>query len=321
MLPKDLKKRAEFLKNQFWIAMGDIAMAQIAAPRILRDIKEVIAQYGFAVVLCASAKSQWTTWDAIIKFAPEILTPEELAKIIFFNMDDYLGLSLESGQGFGFNLIKKLTKPLGVPSENIYFFDPMIGFPIAQALREEILNEHPDSRVIAGLTQALKDDLEPEIARLTAVLLKYGGFFHVVIGGIGEQDRYPHVAFNESGSSFSPRDPIIKIVRLPKWCMIQQVHDGAFPTPQDVPPIAITWSLWIILRALKSLHIIVPYSSKQKSVRAWLDFKAITEKAPALGLWLDGVHPKVRGYLDNESAELSEVAQHILELEGYSTPV
>lgn len=319
MLPKDLKERAEFLRNQILIAKNDVVMGQIAAQRISRDIKEAIAQYGFAVVLCASAKSQWTTWEAIIKYAPEILTPEELAKIIFFNMDDYLGLSPGSGQGFGFKLIEELIGPLGISRNNVYFFNPMIGFSIAKALREEILNEHPDSRVIAGLTQALKDKLEPEIARLTEALTRYGGNFHVVIGGIGEQDKYPHVAFNESGSSFFPRDPIIKIVQLPKWCIMQQVHDGAFPTPQDVPPIAITWSLWIILRALKSLHIIVPYKSKQKSVRAWLDFKRISEKAPALGLWLDGVHPKVRGYLDSESAELSEVAQHIVHLEGYCT--
>jgi glucosamine-6-phosphate deaminase len=113
--------------------------------------------------------------------------------------------------------------------------------------------------------------------------------------GIGENG---HLAFNDPPADFQTEEPYL-VVELDEACRQQQVNEGWFAKPEEVPSRAISMSVRQILRA-KEIIAVVPDARKAKAVKACLEGE-ISPLAPASIL---REHPNTTIYLDRDSASL-----------------
>lgn len=115
----------------------------------------------------------------------------------------------------------------------------------------------------------------------------------VVCMGIGENG---HIAFNDPPvADFN--DPLaVKTVQLDEICRMQQVHDGCFPTLENVPKYAVTLTVPALLRA-KHLICTVPAPTKANAVKAMLE-GPYGENCPATALRKHGC---AKMFLDADS--------------------
>jgi glucosamine-6-phosphate deaminase len=112
--------------------------------------------------------------------------------------------------------------------------------------------------------------------------------------GIGENG---HLAFNDPGVA-DFRDPReMKVVTLDSACRRQQVAEGWFPTPEEVPERALTLTIPTVFRIPKVI-VSVPGERKAQIVRRTLQ-DPISERCPATIL---RTHPDAMLFLDAESA-------------------
>ena len=120
----------------------------------------------------------------------------------------------------------------------------------------------------------------------------------VVFMGIGENG---HIAFNDPDVADFHDKKYVKTVKLDDVCRMQQVHDGCFPTFDDVPKQAFTVTIPGLMAA--AYHFcIVPTKLKAPAVKNMLE-GPVSEKCPASILQ---TRPQARLYLDADSASLLE---------------
>jgi glucosamine-6-phosphate deaminase len=177
-----------------------------------------------------------------------------------FHMDEYIGISESHPASFRRYLRERLTQrvPLGK------FFG--------------IEGDAPDpERVCSGYAELLKA-AEPKLCLL----------------GIGENG---HLAFNDPAEA-DFQDPLdVKIVELDAVCKQQQVAEGWFSGPDDVPSRAITLTVPALLRVPR-LIVSVPGPRKAAIIRRTLQDPI----APACPATILRRHPDVTIYLDRDSA-------------------
>ena len=183
----------------------------------------------------------------------------DFSRINAFHMDEYVGLSLEREQSF------------------------------ARYLCDHVFSHAPFRSV--NYIPAL--DAEKGCAEYTALLQKFPP--DVVLMGIGENG---HIAFNDPPvADFA--DPLtIKKVALDAICRMQQVHDGCFPTLEDVPKYALTLTVPTLMSA-KHLICTVPAPTKAAAVKAMLT-GPYGEVCPATAL---RKHAGAQMFLDADSAK------------------
>ena len=118
--------------------------------------------------------------------------------------------------------------------------------------------------------------------------------FDIMCLGIGENG---HIAFNDPGvADFN--DPLrIKLAKLDDVCRMQQVHDGCFPTFDDVPEYAYTLTVPQMVSA-KYMFCVVPAATKADAVYNTLHL-GITDQCPATIL---RTHENAVLYCDMDSA-------------------
>ncbi|HVY95226.1 MAG TPA: glucosamine-6-phosphate deaminase [Bryobacteraceae bacterium] len=156
-------------------------------------------------------------------------------------------------------------------------------------LREHIFDQvHP--RVFNPI-QGETVDTQAECRRYGALLPKGG--FDIALLGIGENG---HLAFNDPPCNFEDPEPI-KIVTLDEACRVQQVHDGAFATLDDVPRQAFSLTVPTLIAA-HELFVMVPGPAKAAAVRASVE-GPVTNQCPASIL---RQHPRAELFLDRDSA-------------------
>jgi glucosamine-6-phosphate deaminase len=187
-------------------------------------------------------------------------------RVVAFHLDEYVGLSPDVPQSFAW-----------------------------------FLNDRLFGKVKPGVTHffnGLAPDLEAECRRYAA--LYDAAPIDIMCNGIGENG---HMAFNDPPyADFA--DPLTaKVVTLDERSRQQQVHDGFFPTIDDVPRQALTLTIPAIVRA-HSIHCIVPGAAKAEAVRDTL-LGPVTESCPATILRR---HPAAVLYLDPNSAALWQAA-------------
>jgi len=109
---------------------------------------------------------------------------------------------------------------------------------------------------------AANSDFEGECERFSALLLKYP--LDIACLGIGENG---HLAYNEPhvADFFDPK--LAKIVYIDEKSQAQAVHDGVFPSIEDVPKAAVTVTIPAMLRA-EYLSVVVPTKYKQNAIKA-----------------------------------------------------
>lgn len=117
----------------------------------------------------------------------------------------------------------------------------------------------------------------------------------VAFVGIGENG---HLAFNDPPANFDTEEPYL-VVQLDDACRRQQVGEGWFANPSEVPQQAISMSIRQILKS-KEIICIVPDARKAQAVKACLEGE-ISPLSPASIL---RTHPDTTVYLDRESARL-----------------
>lgn len=116
--------------------------------------------------------------------------------------------------------------------------------------------------------------------------------------GIGEN---AHIAFNDPPADFETEEPYI-VVNLNDTCKKQQVGEGWFATPDDVPKQAVSMSVKQILKC-KSIISCVPYAVKADAVYKTVSGE-LSNLAPATIL---KTHPDFTLYIDHESAKKLEL--------------
>ena len=121
----------------------------------------------------------------------------------------------------------------------------------------------------------------------------------IVFLGIGENG---HIAFNDPAEAKFNDEKIIKVVNLDEVCRLQQVHDGAFKTLDEVPHQATTLTIPTLMSATY-LICSVPGSAKAQAVYNTIN-APISEKVPAT---IMRRHQNVALFLDKESASLLEI--------------
>lgn len=135
-------------------------------------------------------------------------------------------------------------------------------------------------------------DIKENIAKLSAVVKEKP--IDVGVIGIGENG---HIAFNDPPANFNTTDPYI-VVELDDRAKQQQVNEGWYATPNDVPKTAISMTPKQIM-ACKHIVSAIPYAVKAEAV-----YNAIT--SPKVDPMFPGsilkTHPDWNIYLDKESA-------------------
>lgn len=177
--------------------------------------------------------------------------------------------------------------------------DEYIGLPSdSDATFAAFLNRAIFSKVPFAAVHLMKDYYaggDPVLA-YTALLEKHP--LDIVFLGIGENG---HIAFNDPGIA-DFEDPLsMKVVALDDKSRQQQVHDGCFPTLEDVPKQAYTLTIPVILSAALR-YCIVPNRLKAPAVKAALE-GPVTEECPASILQKA---PGTYMYIDKEAAMLLE---------------
>lgn len=151
----------------------------------------------------------------------------DFSRINALQMDEYIGLPAGSPQSFGHYLDEHLFG--NIPFRSVQYINTAMDADSMCARYRQILKQYP-----------------PDIVFL----------------GIGENG---HIAFNDPHvADFS--DPfMVKTVSLDEVCRQQQVNDGCFAAPRDVPTHAVTLTIPAMMGA-KTLVCTVPAASKAKAV-------------------------------------------------------
>jgi glucosamine-6-phosphate deaminase len=151
--------------------------------------------------------------------------------VVVFHMDEYLGVGPTHPAGFQRWIRERIVSPAQ---------------PCAAHYIDGLADPVDECRRYAGLLQSHPLDL--------------------CCLGIGENG---HLAFNDPPvADFD--DPVdVKVVALDSDCRLQQVHEGHFPTVDDVPTHAITVTIPALLRA-RAVIAVVPEARKADPVRAAL---------------------------------------------------
>ncbi len=140
-------------------------------------------------------------------------------------------------------------------------------------------------------------DTTATIAQLNAILAERP--VDVGLIGIGEN---AHIAFNDPPADFDAQDPYI-VVTLNDTCKAQQVREGWFPAPGDVPEQAISMSVRQIMRC-RAILSCVPYAVKAQAVYDTLS----GSRSPMVPATILKDHPDATLYLDTDSAALCDTA-------------
>jgi len=183
----------------------------------------------------------------------------DFSRINAFHMDEYAGLSIDDEQSFARYLNDHIFSKAPFASVN---FIPAKGDP------DEACEKY------AALLREFKPD--------------------IVLMGIGENG---HIAFNDPPVADFNDPKMIKKVELDDICRMQQVHDGCFPTFDDVPKYALTLTVPTLMSA-EYLICTVPASTKANAVKAMLEGE-YGEVCPATAL---RKHNGAKMFLDKDSA-------------------
>ena len=151
---------------------------------------------------------------------------------------------------------------------NAYHMDEYIGLPHGDSrtfgyyLNEHVFGKLPFRTV--NLIDGSAKDIDAERSRYAKLL--QDNPCDIVMMGIGENG---HIAFNDPGVADFNDPEVIKVAKLDEVCRMQQVHDGCFPTLDDVPTHALTLTCPTLVGA-KYQFCVVPTDKKANAVKHML---------------------------------------------------
>ena len=185
----------------------------------------------------------------------------DFSKVNAYHMDEYAGLSIEDEQSFARYLNDHIFSL--APFASVNYLPAKLDADEACEAYSELLRKNPPD---------------------------------VVCMGIGENG---HIAFNDPPVADFHDTKLVKKVELDDICRMQQVHDGCFPTFDDVPKYALTLTVPALTSA-SHLICTVPAPTKANAVKAMLEGE-YGEVCPATAL---RKHKGAAMFLDKDSAAL-----------------
>lgn len=214
-----------------------LSMGRSAALDVVQKIHDILNKKDELNMVFAAAPSQNEFLEALIS-EPTI----DWSRINAFHMDEYIGLSSDSSQSFGFFLKERIFGK--VPFKNVYYID-------GKAV-----------------------DTDKECIRYSKLLSE--NQIDIVCLGIGENG---HIAFNDPHVADFNDPKLIKVVDLDEECRLQQVHDECFVDINDVPNHAYTLTVPLLVSAT-DMFCIVPGKTKSGAVKNAI-FSPVSERCPA----------------------------------------
>ncbi len=119
--------------------------------------------------------------------------------------------------------------------------------------------------------QMTKDHFEQECERYTRLLSERT--IDITCMGIGENG---HIAFNDPHVADFNDKAWMKVVDLAPQCRLQQVHDGCFPSLNEVPHQAFTLTIPVLMSSTYTFCI-VPATTKAQAIYNTL-YAPVSEK-------------------------------------------
>lgn len=180
---------------------------------------------------------------------------------------------------------------------NAFHMDEYVGLPVGSEgsftnfLNQAVFDQLP-FKAVYRLNGAAPDP-QQECERYTALLKAHP--IDAVFMGVGENG---HIAFNDPPVANFNDPATVKIVELDDICRTQQVHDGCFPTFDDVPTHAFTLTCPTLFSGGR-LFCMVPAPTKAAAIKQML-LGEIETACPASIL---RTHPNATLYLDADSAK------------------
>lgn len=193
---------------------------------------------------------------------------------------------------------------------DMFHLDEYIGLPITHpASFRKYLTDRFTSRVPLRSVHFVEaeGDIGAALAKLNAEIKKAP--IDVGLIGIGENG---HIAFNDPPADFFTLDPYI-VVNLNDTCKRQQVGEGWFATPADVPAQAVSMSVHHIMMC-RSVISVVPKAVKADAIRKTFS-SSVCPEVPATMLKM---HPDWNLYLETVSAagiDRTALSEYITEQE------
>lgn len=184
----------------------------------------------------------------------------EWPQVRVFHMDEYIGIEPNHPASF----------PRFLRQHFLDFIQPRAFYPMPS---------QPDD--LAAACTAYADLLRQHPVDLVAM-------------GWGENG---HIAFNDPPDAHFNDPAWVKVVTLAEASRRQQVHEGHFPTLDDVPTQALTMTIPALL-ASESILCIVPEARKASAVRACLTEPVSADRPGSILRTVD----HARLYLDRESS-------------------
>ena len=241
---------------------GRAEMGAAAADHAAGRIRAILSASAQARVIFAAAASQG-------EFLDELARAEGIdwSRVVAFHLDEYVGLELGDERSFG------------------------------EWLQRRIWSRVRPGRVELLDGGAAAKDPDEECNRYGR-LLEDGGIDLALIG-IGENG---HLAFNDPHIADFDDPLVVKPVEIDDTSRRQQVRDGAFPSFDAVPRLAMTVTMSTIL-ASRAISVVVPGAQKATAVARTLD-GPIETACPASALRR---HPDAVMFVDE--AAISEVSR------------
>jgi glucosamine-6-phosphate deaminase len=184
--------------------------------------------------------------------------PIDWSKVEVFHLDEYIGIGADHKASFQKYLRERFVEKLN-PGKMHY---------------------------ISG-----EGDVAATIAAITAEVTKAPVDLGMI--GIGENG---HLAFNDPPADFDTQASFI-VVTLNDTCKAQQVREGWFPSPEEMPPTAITMTVSQILKCTTIISV-MPYPVKAEAIYQTVR-QDVNNMLPATKL---KEHSDVTIYLDKDSA-------------------
>ena len=204
-------------------ALGDAAARDAA-----EIINQAINERGAAFVIAATGASQFQFLDALVQ------EKIDWAKVVFFHLDEYVGLSESHPASFRSYLKERLVSRIHPTA--FHFLDGEAG------------------------------DVYQECRRVGELIAQQT--IDVAFVGIGENG---HLAFNDPPADFETEAPYL-VVNLDEACRRQQVGEGWFRSIAEVPAQAISMSIKQILKS-RNIVCIVPDQRKARAVKASVELE------------------------------------------------
>jgi glucosamine-6-phosphate deaminase len=231
-----------------------------AAQAVAESIAACQRARGTACVVFAAAPSQ-------DEFMAGLVADKDVdwSHVVAFHMDEYLGVHADHPASFRRYLQEHLFRLVGLSADRLRLIPgEQTGRPLETCLEYEdrLKAEPPD----------------------------------IVCAGIGENG---HLAFNDPPVADFLDPVLVKVVRLDAACRAQQINDGCFAQPANVPTHAYTMTMPALLAAPVA-SVVVPGPRKANAVLTTLR-GPINESCPASALRR---HPGAKLYLDRDAARL-----------------